>query len=196
LKQQKEPYTDFTTVQSVRMPYGRGGAGNFEEATRQSSTPIAKRDLEANPPSTATPVPAPPDQFAYSGRGGAGNYYSPAVLSQQGTFSTTPSTTASRSGQGDAATAIPAPASDSATASAAVPFAGRGGAGNYSFSDERKLLEAEVNDGGDVSRNRDPDGMTELVELDVERGLAKPQQAHVNEAAPAGKSQDIWQGTI
>ena len=178
------------------MPYGRGGAGNFEEATRQSSTPIPKRDLEANLPSTAAPVPAPPDQYAYSGRGGAGNYYSPAALSQQGTFSTTPSTTASGSGQGDAATAIPAPASDSASASAAVPFAGRGGAGNYSFSDERKLLEAEVNDGGTGSATRDSDGMTELVQLDVERGLARPQQAHVNGEGSSGKAADIWQGTI
>jgi len=175
------------------MPYGRGGAGNFEEAARQS-TPTIKRDLEANLPSVEAPVPAP-DQYAYSGRGGAGNYYSPAALSQQGTFSTTPSTAATNSGQSEA-TAIPAPASDSATASAAVPFAGRGGAGNYSFSDERKLLEAEVNDGGDGSTRRNPDGMTELVELDVERGLAKPQQAHVDEAGPSGKSADIWQGTI
>jgi len=175
------------------MPYGRGGAGNFEEAARQS-TPTIKRDLEANLPPVEAPVSVP-DQYAYSGRGGAGNYYSPAALSQQGTFSTTPSTAATNSGQSEA-TAIPAPASDSATASAAVPFAGRGGAGNYSFSDERKLLEAEVNDGGDGMRNRDPQAMIELVELDVERGLAKPQQAHVDEAGPSGKSADIWQGTI
>ena len=60
----------------------------------------------------------------------------------------------------------------------------------------QKLLEAEVNDGGDGSTRRNPDGMTELVELDVERGLAKPQQAHMNEAGPSGKSADIWQGTI
>ena len=59
------------------------------------------------------------------------------------------------------------------------------------------MLEAEVNDGGDSSTRRGPDGMTELVELDVERGLAKPQQAHVSsEAGPSGKSADIWQGTI
>ena len=174
------------------MPYGRGGAGNFEEATRQSSIPIAKRDLQSALSSTETPISAP-DQHAYSGRGGAGNYYSPAALSQQGTFSTTPSTTATSSSQSEGPTAIPAPASDSATASAAVPFAGRGGAGNYSFSDERKLLEAEVNDGGVISR--DPDAMTELATLDVERGLAKPQQAHVN-GVEKGKPVDIWQGTI
>lgn len=146
-------------------------------------------------PSAEAPVSAP-DQYAYSGRGGAGNYYSPAALSQQGTFSTTPSTAATSSSHSEAATAIPAPASDSASASASVPFAGRGGAGNYSFSDERKLLEAEVNDGGDVSRSRDSSGMTELVELDVERGLAKPQQAHVNGEGSSGKATDIWQGTF
>jgi hypothetical protein len=76
-------------------PYGRGGAGNYEQAISRENEKI-NNDLEANQSAaeTAGVNYIPPDiaerseaQYAHTGRGGAGNYYSPRELVEQGKFS-------------------------------------------------------------------------------------------------------------
>jgi hypothetical protein len=75
-------------------PYGRGGAGNYEAIQRENEK--INKDLEASQSAAdnATNNFAPPDlaerseaQYAHTGRGGAGNYYSPKNLAEQGSFS-------------------------------------------------------------------------------------------------------------
>lgn len=75
-------------------PYGRGGAGNYEAIQRENEK--VANDLEANQSAAdnATNNYVPPDiaerseaQYAHTGRGGAGNYYSPRELTEHGNFS-------------------------------------------------------------------------------------------------------------
>jgi hypothetical protein len=75
-------------------PYGRGGAGNYEAIQRENQK--INKDLEASQSAadSATNNFAPPDlaerseaQYAHTGRGGAGNYYSPRNLAEHGNFS-------------------------------------------------------------------------------------------------------------
>lgn len=70
-------------------PYGRGGAGNYEAIQRENEK--VANDLEANQSAAdnATNNYVPPDiaerseaQYAHTGRGGAGNYYSPRELTE------------------------------------------------------------------------------------------------------------------
>ncbi|KAL1639282.1 hypothetical protein SLS58_008124 [Diplodia intermedia] len=89
--------------------WGRGGAGNIQQATEASKQRASEaQDLEAaNHPTTsssaaATPsdtaTAASPQQYAHMGRGGAGNFYSPSALASTGTFvnaDTNPSSTTS-----------------------------------------------------------------------------------------------------
>lgn len=74
-------------------PYGRGGAGNYEAIERENKK--INNDLEASqsaadsalndvvPHNIAERSEA---QYAHTGRGGAGNYYSPRDLTEQGNF--------------------------------------------------------------------------------------------------------------
>jgi hypothetical protein len=75
-------------------PYGRGGAGNYEQAISRENEKI-NNDLEAS--QSAAEIAGvnyiPPDiaerseaQYAHTGRGGAGNYYSPRDLAEHGNF--------------------------------------------------------------------------------------------------------------
>jgi predicted transcriptional regulator len=75
-------------------PYGRGGAGNYEAIQRENEK--ISKDLEASQSAAekATNNYLPPDiaerseaQYAHTGRGGAGNYYSPKDLAEHGNFS-------------------------------------------------------------------------------------------------------------
>jgi hypothetical protein len=75
-------------------PYGRGGAGNYEAIKRENEK--INNDLEASQSAaeTAGVNYIPPDiaergeaQYAHTGRGGAGNYYSPRELVEHGNFS-------------------------------------------------------------------------------------------------------------
>lgn len=126
--------------------------------------------------------------YAHLFRSGAGNYYSPSGLTQSGTFASSTAKHASTtlgnsvpSGQ-DATSSTPA-------AKAAAPFAGRGGAGNYSYSDERKQLEAEVvGTSVETLEGIEMRAISDNVTKDVDEALPRPQPAHV---APP----DIWQGS-
>lgn len=125
---------------SIIMSSGRGGAGNILAVQQERARITA--DVEASHQQTAEPTPAQQQtstqEYAHSGRGGAGNYYSPKDLKETGRFShQNPIANANASG--------PVPTN-------AVPVVkyGRGGAGNMSYgvteSEEKaamKKIEAE-----------------------------------------------------
>ncbi|KAF2020587.1 hypothetical protein BU24DRAFT_416255 [Aaosphaeria arxii CBS 175.79] len=161
--------------------WGRGGAGNIvtEEQIKEQNRRAAE-DIEANQTLTKSAAPPAhseepqnaqqqqsPADYAHMGRGGAGNWYQPTSLRTNGTFSTTPDSTAA-----------PAPTSKPNvstpwhpdTQELPVARAGRGGAGNFVWKGddveaERKRLEEEEKKG---------DAVKEGVERDVEIGLQKP----------------------
>jgi hypothetical protein len=119
------------------MSTGRGGAGNIL-AVQQEKAQVSG-DVEANLRQTLeSPILQQAQsqtqaQYAHSGRGGAGNYYSPKDLKETGRFSHQNTGTSS---------------STSSQAAHAAPVAryGRGGAGNMSFgvtANEEKAAEAE-----------------------------------------------------
>lgn len=129
---------------------GRGGAGNIL-AVQQEKARVAS-DVEANLPPTvdsaaaagsaaagSAAAPTPIQDYAHSGRGGAGNYYSPKDLKETGRFSDrNPVVQASGAAQNhNHASPSPAP----------VARYGRGGAGNMSFgaseSEEKAAADAE-----------------------------------------------------
>lgn len=98
------------------------------------------------------------------GRGGAGNWFQPAELEKEGTFSAP-----------DDATAAPT----SATPQVSMPWhpesqempvarAGRGGAGNFVWRDEERERTRREEE------QRAKEALNEKVERDVEAGLAKP----------------------
>lgn len=171
---------------------GRGGFGNIAsvaEANERSSA-----DLEANqqsaesaaqPSAFTDSIAQQEQQYAHSGRGGAGNYYSPKELNAKGQFSD-----AHRShiiGDGTLApsdsTNTSAPPSYNAVEKARnepTRTYGRGGAGNYSFgvseSEERAARKR-------IDEEQKRERLREEIERGVEEGLAVPQQAKL----PAGE---------
>jgi hypothetical protein len=167
-------------------PYGRGGAGNYEAAIQRDNEKISN-DLEANQSAAdnATNSYAPPDiaekseaQYAHTGRGGAGNYYSPQDLSQTGSF--VGAQTSHILGDG-----TPAPSDNSrpaaAPAAAPPPKTGRGGAGNFDFG----INEAERKA---ARQHEDADRRQQQLKQDVEKGvqekLAFPSKAKLPGGEP------------
>ncbi|KAF2091542.1 hypothetical protein K490DRAFT_31526 [Saccharata proteae CBS 121410] len=173
------------------MPWGRGGAGNIaqvEEANKraaedlEASQQAAETTLDPSPAdlptrtdsnaAVAAAAAAPPlQEYAHMGRGGAGNYYSPASLEQTGTFSAP--------GPADTSTAEPVREADPGAAAAAaaaaaapdMPIArtGRGGAGNFHWAEQQPVQ-------GGAERNTE-EQVRERVESDVEKGLSRPPNA-------------------
>ena len=117
------------------------------------------QDLEAQPadaqPEISPSSRALPD-FAHSGRGGAGNWYSPPDLQRTGNFTA------------DAARSIPSPDIRSAG------YSGRGGAGNFSSKDQEMRRQEEERLAGEARSKRE----AEIVK-DVEMGLKPPEKAHL-----------------
>ncbi|KAF1936701.1 hypothetical protein EJ02DRAFT_76229 [Clathrospora elynae] len=162
------------------MAYGRGGAGNFyaaQEESKKAAEVGAPNDIEANRSSSSTAAAAPPSRspapaqtpntpqdYAHMGRGGAGNWYQPTELQNEGTFT-----------QPADSTAIPTSAKPQVSTpwhpeSQELPVArsGRGGAGNFVWKSEdqaRKEREEE---------EQRKESVREGVEKSVEAGLAKP----------------------
>ena len=110
--------------------YGRGGAGNFQ-AVELAKSKIST-DLEANhraaeaclqAPSPSDVLAKEPQQYAYRGRGGMGNLYSPKELKE----------------------AAPTRVEEYIVQSAekTTRTAGRGGAGNYEFATNESKSKAE-----------------------------------------------------
>ena len=163
-------------------PYGRGGAGNYEAAIQRDNEKISN-DLEANQSAAdnATNSYAPPDiaekseaQYAHTGRGGAGNYYSPQDLSQTGSF--VGAQTSHILGDG-----TPAPSDNSRPAAAPPPKTGRGGAGNFDFGTNEAERKA-------ARQHEEADRRQQQLKQDVEKGvqekLAFPSKAKLPGGEP------------
>ncbi|KAF2415964.1 hypothetical protein EJ08DRAFT_703765 [Tothia fuscella] len=169
------------------MPYGRGGAGNWEqqeqakrkaaedlEAARSQSsqsttttttTPTVSQSQPQNAPSiTSTsnqePSQTTPQDYAHMGRGGAGNWFSPKELSTTGTF-ITPT---------DPTTSTKADKSTEAEIVTETRHRGRGGAGNFIWSQE----EEERRKRGEETKEIE---LKDMVARDVEMGLQRPGKA-------------------
>ncbi|KAI8936702.1 hypothetical protein NX059_007094 [Plenodomus lindquistii] len=148
--------------------YGRGGAGNINQAKENSKK--VSEDVEANlssstaPSSRPTPSSTASQDYAHMGRGGAGNWYQPAELSKEGTFT-----------QPADATAIPTGAKPQVSTpwhpegqEMPVARSGRGGAGNFVWKSEEQARKAREEE------ERRKEAVRQGVERDVEAGLAKP----------------------
>lgn len=117
------------------MSSGRGGAGNIL-AVQQEKARVTS-DVEANL-QTAESAPAPQlantQEYAHSGRGGAGNYYSPKDLKDIGHFSNE-NPIVPPTGQTQTKTDLP------------VMKYGRGGAGNVSYGvNEERAASKRIED--------------------------------------------------
>ncbi|KAK1070932.1 hypothetical protein LTR74_003844 [Friedmanniomyces endolithicus] len=169
------------------MPYGRGGAGNFE-AHEQDKVRVAA-DLEANQqtitssPETHVPLIGDEQKYAHSGRCGSGNYYSPQELSQTGSFdgahrshvlgdgTQAPADATSMSNTGGAAPSSCTTAQASARSTRTV---GRGGAGNFGYGmgvSEEKAARERMEE--ELRRKR----VQAEVEEKVRHALAEPPRA-------------------
>jgi hypothetical protein len=166
------------TIGSPTMPYGRGGAGNFYAA--QQETARAATDLEANAQETqsvetkdqatsASDANSQQQEYAHTGRGGAGNYYSPRALNETGHFTDgtkAPDTGSASMAQGSASTAQ--------TGAESARKVGRGGAGNYAFGiaeDEERIAQRKMED------EKKREQLRWDVEMGVKEQLAEPPRA-------------------
>lgn len=174
-------------------PYGRGGAGNYEQVQRENEK--ISHDLESNQSAAdnANNSFLPPDiaekgepQYAHTGRGGAGNYYSPQDLTQTGNFAG--AQTSHILGDG-----TPAPADDARPAAApavggmgsavggVTPKTGRGGAGNFDFGiNEAERKAAREHEQADHKQQQ----LRDDVEKGVKDQLAFPSKARLPGAEP------------
>ncbi|KAK8153661.1 hypothetical protein IWX90DRAFT_444823 [Phyllosticta citrichinensis] len=107
------------------MAWGRGGAGNYEAQEEQSkkvAENIASQHRRASRTGSIVPIrttTSPPLPFAHSGRGGAGNTYSPAELAQTGTFQSTVNASSSARDAAVGEYVVPAGTPSSSTTAAA-----------------------------------------------------------------------------
>ncbi|KAI9803667.1 MAG: hypothetical protein M1833_000579 [Piccolia ochrophora] len=148
---------------------GRGGAGNFYSPADLSAAAEARHaaDIEAqhptsSPSTTANPQPTRSTaDYAHSGRGGAGNWFSPAAEAQ-----TLPTTTTNTSSQAAAPQPRAAPVERG--------YGGRGGVGNYyaHHAGEERLRKEE-----EEMAAVEGDKVRRKVEGEVEKGLQMPKQA-------------------
>lgn len=155
---------------------GRGGAGNIL-AVQQENERVAA-DLEANQSaaeSYAQPTPIRNEpQYAHSGRGGAGNFYSPKELSQKGQYK---DTDLSQVGDGtkDSGLATTDPFSNAKPLSGPTRTYGRGGVGNYSYDaseNQEKALRKKMEEDEDKQQKLKAD-----IEAGVKETLAMPPKA-------------------
>ncbi|KAK8213576.1 hypothetical protein M8818_002878 [Zalaria obscura] len=186
---------------------GRGGAGNVLPKRISHAQMQKNADLEAQrvDSDTVSVISTPAHDvghsdlrpYAYKGRGGAGNLYSPRDLNETGTFQGAESSHILGDG-------TPAPASEQShrvtsngnveprihaplgiedfpalmkTTSATRPFRGIGGAGNYasgSAEAEDKAARKKAE-----SEERKKEKIRTEIERDVEAGLRRPDQVKV-----------------
>ncbi|KAG8629420.1 hypothetical protein KVT40_003285 [Elsinoe batatas] len=158
------------------MPYGRGGAGNFEaaQAAKQAAQDRAANDVEAqkcvDDDFTKSLAEArAPAQYAHSGRGGAGNYYSPQELTKTGQFEAT--------APGTEQPEIPATSTSQSRAQVTLSaYQGRGGAGNYetTAADAKEMSKTQAE-----QAEKEQEKIRETIAKDVESGLARPERARL-----------------
>lgn len=140
--------------------YGRGGAGNIQAVDQQNDRIV--KDLEANESNaksltqtlSSDTVKRDESQYAYTGRGGSGNFYSRKDVSQ-----------AKTSGLSDVA------ASEMIKS---TRTSGRGGVGNYEFSANESAQTALKKDTRDEQVK---ERLTKDIEKEVNEELAMPPKA-------------------
>lgn len=156
---------------------GRGGAGNIL-ALQQQTERIAQ-DVEANrkpvvldEPGTVSGAAREEQQYAYTGRGGAGNYYVPKELEQTGHFSN-----AHRSHILGDGTLAPG-GNDKDAKVTPARWQGRGGAGNFAWDvvqDEERAAQKKL----EADREKEAKLKAE-VERGVEASIAMPEKAKLS----------------
>lgn len=189
------------------MAWGRGGAGNIQQAGDAEKR--MAEDIEAAQPPQSTESSHPDasfyassepqeQEYAHMGRGGAGNWYSPAELNSTGTYvsNAKPQLTPSSNGASKASTLFGdptlAPASQAALSEQelAAGHRGRGGAGNFIW---RSGAEEGAKAKAEEERLKKAGKIEEKVIADVEAGLAMPGRAKV--AGGVGKDKgEGWEG--
>ncbi|EMD01139.1 hypothetical protein BAUCODRAFT_29542 [Baudoinia panamericana UAMH 10762] len=172
--------------------YGRGGAGNILSIEQENAR--ASADLEANQQAAESDQkgPLPTDylekseqQYAHTGRGGMGNYYSPRDLSETGHFND-----AHRSHILGEGTSAP-PATGDSTGNGPPSYGagpsdiepprkhGRGGAGNYAFG----VSESEERA---AQRRLEQEKRQEQLKADIEKGVKESLAAPPKAKLPGG----------
>ncbi|KAJ9668240.1 hypothetical protein H2201_001670 [Coniosporium apollinis] len=209
--------------------WGRGGAGNIVtnaqieeenkriaadlEAQQSAAETFAAPSHHPSYPTTTTSQSQPQSQqYALSGRGGAGNWYLPRDLAETGTFvSTTTNPTSNNSLVPDPSALDPSTNNfddpprtspnppPTASIPAAAAFAdvsttghrGRGGAGNYVWDGQREEEEKLKRE----KEERDHEAkVREKAERDVETGLARPGRAKLEPGSRVGRGEDGGEG--
>ncbi|CZT02057.1 uncharacterized protein RAG0_09386 [Rhynchosporium agropyri] len=162
-------------MSDVYRKVGRGGAGNYyskqdiEEATKNAND---SQTLPTTSSSTTAPQPSRGPEYLHTGRGGAGNFIQPSSLQSSGLTQTSEDMHSTE-------TSRPAEAPEQRVMGSSKPMyrGGRGGAGNYyDDGEEKRRIEEE--------REYEEKRMRELqgrVEVDVERGLRRPEKAYAGE---------------
>ncbi|CAK4032613.1 Hypothetical predicted protein [Lecanosticta acicola] len=148
---------------------GRGGAGNIL-AIQQENARISA-DLEANQSAADSyNAPAPmrsEQQYAHSGRGGAGNYYSPKQLSETGQYRDT--------NIGEVADLSGRRGATASEATSTTRTYGRGGVGNYAYDaseNQEKALRNKMQEDEEKQQKLKAD-----IEAGVKETLAMPEKA-------------------
>ena len=150
--------------------YGRGGAGNIqaiEQATARISADLEAKhsaaDSYTKEPLSSDYAAREAQMYKHTGRGGAGNYFSPKDLRQTGNFDH-----------------VPPPGVGSKTSALGIAMEqtirtlGRGGAGNYAFGmSENADWVARKGMEDEAKREK----LTQDIEKGVEKTLALPQKA-------------------
>ena len=176
------PHISFAFITTTEMPqyfasktpsFGRGGAGNIEAV--KGINPQIPADLEANQAGAGSYArePMPSDypereepQYAHSGRGGAGNYYSPKEISKTGSFSDGPVRSSSSGGLASGPSTTP----------------GRGGAGNYAFSAHQSAADTATKS---MEEGQTQEKLKQDIAKSVEEQLAMPQKAKLPGGEPS-----------
>ncbi|KAI9795198.1 MAG: hypothetical protein M1816_000220 [Peltula sp. TS41687] len=151
---------------------GRGGAGNYHDAQeldREASMRNAE-DIESQQSpglefAEQKTVNRPAPEYAYSGRGGSGNIYSPKELEEQGTFQSGSAVTTT--------TTTKTATADRGNAGAVGGFGGRGGAGN--IRQQHVVVDADRERSSREVEAR----LKEKVTQEVEAVLPPPPQVHL-----------------
>ncbi|THV72651.1 hypothetical protein D6D28_03812 [Aureobasidium pullulans] len=172
---------------TYNMPaFGRGGAGNIEalqatKATKASNATNEKvsADLERNQQDAedyaGTAHPALHNQeFAHTGRGGAGNYYSPRELIATGKFEGVD--TSHVLGDG-----TPAPKGEKEKEEPTVVRYGRGGMGNFFGVDEEMATKLRKKHEDEARKQED---LKQQIEKGVDGMLSRPEKARLPGGEP------------
>ncbi|KAF8470605.1 hypothetical protein BDZ91DRAFT_718508 [Kalaharituber pfeilii] len=158
---------------------GRGGAGNIftpEELQKKEPTDLEAQQSqelanEVAQQQVETAGTGDGSEYKHMGRGGAGNWFTPSVLSTTGVFTDSHSS--------DPSAAIPDPTSvNPAHANRHIdprPWLGRGGAGNFAYQKPVEPERIELEERQAIQE------IEEEVRKEVDEALRRPESAYLSE---------------